>query len=104
MVFLDHINKYEFINTFFAQLPSPAMAPEMLVDIFSVATKNRVLNLVPSDNARNACRYLLTYHLFQQPLIAYLHLLTLLYQVVIPSDGAKDACWYLSVFRVTTDE
>ena len=33
MVIFDYINKYKFINTSFAQLPSPATTPKILVDI-----------------------------------------------------------------------
>jgi len=37
---------------------------ELVLAFLSVATKNKVLNLVPSASARNASWYLLTYHLF----------------------------------------
>ena len=36
----------------------------LLLTFLSVATKNNVLNLVPSNSTRNACWYLLTCHLF----------------------------------------
>ena len=38
--------------------------PSALLTFLSIATKKRVLNLVPSDSAKNACWYLLTCHLF----------------------------------------
>ena len=38
--------------------------PSEVFMFLSVATKNRVLNVVPSDNARKTCWYLLTCHLF----------------------------------------
>ena len=38
--------------------------PRELLTFLSVATKNRVLNLVPGNGAINACWNLLTCHLF----------------------------------------
>ena len=38
--------------------------PRALLIFLSIANKKRVLNLVPSDSAKNACWYLLTCHLF----------------------------------------
>ena len=38
--------------------------PRELLTFLSVATKNRVLNLVLGNKPRNACWYLLTCHLF----------------------------------------
>ena len=38
--------------------------PNEVLMFLSVATKNRVLNVVPNDSARETCWYLLTCHLF----------------------------------------